>query len=134
LDSPFGLGQRQRTFSIITAKANRLIEPIHERMPVVLDERGAEDWMNPNESDPLRLKSLSVLAQGDRLVLSPASLLVNSVKNDGPELPVPYRTLPVSKSVTSLVFGIRVQFRVFEPSPGIPFAHVIIVVGSELLG
>jgi putative SOS response-associated peptidase YedK len=61
-------------------------------MPVILDERTAEVWMNPGERDPLRVKLLLVPAPDHNLVLSPASSLVNSVNNDGPELLVPDRT------------------------------------------
>jgi len=92
-------GQWQRTFTIITTGANRVIEPIHDRMPAILDERAAEDWMNPNESNPLRLKALLVPAPDERLVLSPASPLVNSVKNEGPELLVQHRALPAQRSL-----------------------------------
>jgi putative SOS response-associated peptidase YedK len=55
-------------------------------MPVILDERTAEDWMNRNETEPRRLKGLLVPASEEKLVITPASPLVNSVKNDGPEL------------------------------------------------
>jgi putative SOS response-associated peptidase YedK len=63
-------------------------------MPAILDQGTAEDCMNPGERDPLRLKSLLVPAPDDYLVLNPASSLVNSVKNDGPELLVRDRTIP----------------------------------------
>ena len=79
-------GEWQRTFTIITTKANGLIAPIHDRMPVVLDERAAEDWMNANETEPRNLKTLLTPATEEKLVITPASPLVNSVKNDGPEL------------------------------------------------
>jgi len=55
-------------------------------MPVILDEGAAEDWMNPREQNPLSLKRLLVPAPSDVLVMTPASPLVNSVKNDGPAL------------------------------------------------
>jgi putative SOS response-associated peptidase YedK len=55
-------------------------------MPVVLDDKAAEDWRNPNEHDPLSLKRLLVAAPSELLAMQPASPLVNSVKNDGPEL------------------------------------------------
>jgi len=55
-------------------------------MLVLLDERGADDWMNPLERYPLSLKRLLVPAPAESLVASPASPLVNSVKNDRPEL------------------------------------------------
>jgi putative SOS response-associated peptidase YedK len=74
------------TFTIVTCAANTLIAAIHDRMPVVLDERAAEDWMNPRERDPLSLKRLLVPAPQDVLVMRPASPLVNSVKNEGPAL------------------------------------------------
>ena len=79
-------GEWQPTFTIVTTQANGLIKPIHDRMPVILDERGAEDWMNPNENDPKLLKSLLAPAPEEKLAVTPASSLVNSVKNDGPEL------------------------------------------------
>jgi putative SOS response-associated peptidase YedK len=74
------------TFTIVTCAANALIVPIHDRMPVVLDERATEDWMNPRERDPVSLKRLLVPAPQDVLVMRPASPLVNSVKNEGPAL------------------------------------------------
>jgi putative SOS response-associated peptidase YedK len=63
-----------------------LIEPIHDWMPVILDERTAEDWMNRNETEPSRLKGFLAPAPGEKLVITLASPLVNSVTNDGPEL------------------------------------------------
>lgn len=79
-------GEWQRTFTIITTSANALLQPIHDRMPVILDERAAEDWMNANEAQPKHLKNLLATAPEQKLVINPASPLVNSVKNDGPEL------------------------------------------------
>jgi hypothetical protein len=65
-------------------------------MPVLLNERTAEDWMNPRQGDLLRLKSLLDPAPDDKLVLSPASSLVNRVNNDGPELLVPRSNDPAA--------------------------------------
>ena len=72
----------------MTCAANAAIAEIHDRMPVVLDERGAEDWMNPQERDSLSLKRLLVPASSDLLSVRAASPLVNSVKNEGPTLHV----------------------------------------------
>jgi putative SOS response-associated peptidase YedK len=68
-------------------------------MPVVLDERAADDWMNPRERDPLSLKRLLVPAPHDLLAMQPASPLVNSVKNEGPTL------LEFSEPATLDLFG-----------------------------
>jgi putative SOS response-associated peptidase YedK len=73
-------------FTIVTCAANAVIAAIHDRMPVVLDERAADDWMNPRERDPMSLKRLLVPSPPDLLAMQPASPLVNSVKNDSPEL------------------------------------------------
>ena len=74
------------TFTIVTCAANEVIGEIHDRMPVILDERAAEDWMNSREKDPLSLKRLLVPAPSELLVMQPASPLANSVKNEGPAL------------------------------------------------
>jgi putative SOS response-associated peptidase YedK len=76
----------ETTFTIITCEPNAVIQPIHNRMPVILDNRAADDWMNPTEADPLSLKRMLIPAPDDLLLAQPASPLVNSVKNDGPEL------------------------------------------------
>src|ERR1035437_5051102 len=76
----------ETTFTIITCEPNALMRPIHNRMPVILDNRAADDWMNPTEADPLSLKRLLIPAADDVLIAQPASPLANSVKNDGPEL------------------------------------------------
>jgi len=78
--------QPEVTFTIVTCAANATVAAIHNRMPVILDEGGAEDWMNPREKNPLSLKRLLVSAPSDLLVMQAASPLVNNVKNEGPEL------------------------------------------------
>jgi putative SOS response-associated peptidase YedK len=79
-------GVSETTFTIITTTPNDLIAPIHTRMPVVLSDRDADDWMNPRETNPRMLKRLLAPAPDGLLAVQPASPLVNSVKNDGPEL------------------------------------------------
>ena len=78
--------QPEVTFTIVTCPANITIASIHDRMPVILDEGGAEDWMNPREKEQLSLKRLLVPAPTDLLMMQPASQLANSVRNEGPEL------------------------------------------------
>jgi putative SOS response-associated peptidase YedK len=87
------------TFTIVTCAANAAIAAIHDRMPVVLDERAADDWMNPRERDPLSLKRLLVPAPHDLLAMRRAPPLVNSVKNEGPAL------LEFSEAATPDLFG-----------------------------
>jgi putative SOS response-associated peptidase YedK len=71
----FQPGEWRTTFTIITTSANQMLERIHNRMPVILDEAGAADWMNWREPDPLSLKRLLVPASDDLLKVRPASPL-----------------------------------------------------------
>jgi len=52
--------QPEVTFTIVTCAANAVIGGIHDRMPVILDERMAEDWINPREKNPLFVTSAHV--------------------------------------------------------------------------
>jgi putative SOS response-associated peptidase YedK len=74
------------SFTILTCAANPTPSTIHDRMPVILSDRDADDWMNPLEKAPLWLKQLLIPAPESLLVIQPVSPLVNSVKNEGPEL------------------------------------------------
>ncbi len=80
-------GTFAQAFVVLTTRANALIAPIHDRMPVVLEESRLDEWMNPSPADPAMLRSMLRPAPEDWLVAERVSPLVNSVKNDGPELP-----------------------------------------------
>jgi putative SOS response-associated peptidase YedK len=79
-------GGLTQNFVVLTTAPNAVMKPIHNRMPVVLDPSRLDDWMNPTPPDPNALRSLLRAAPDDWLVADKASPLVNSVKNDGPEL------------------------------------------------
>jgi putative SOS response-associated peptidase YedK len=79
-------GGVSQVFVILTTRANELMGPIHNRMPVVLDESRLDEWMDAGNSDVASLSTMLVPALEDWLIAEPVSPLVNSVKNDGPEL------------------------------------------------
>jgi putative SOS response-associated peptidase YedK len=79
-------GNAVTTFTILTCAANSTMAVVHDRMPVILSDRNAEDWMNPREANPLVLKHMLISAAEDVLEMQLASPLVNSVRNEGPEL------------------------------------------------
>jgi putative SOS response-associated peptidase YedK len=78
-------GTFTQAFVILTTRANTLMAPIHNRMPVVLEESQFDAWMDPNASDA-PLPAMLRPAPDDWLTADPASPLVNNVKNQGPEL------------------------------------------------
>ena len=57
-------GETMDTFSIVTTKANDLMEQIHnkkKRMPTILNEAQAADWLSPNLSES-KIKELAASA------------------------------------------------------------------------
>ncbi len=62
--------------------------PIHDRMPALLDGDALALWLNPKTAER-DLRGLLTPAPRDALEMGPVSTLVNSVKNEGPELLTP---------------------------------------------
>jgi putative SOS response-associated peptidase YedK len=79
-------GKPELTFTIVTCAANETVAPIHDRMPVILSDRDADDWMNPREAQPASLKRLLVPAPASLLIATPASPMANNARNEGKEL------------------------------------------------
>jgi putative SOS response-associated peptidase YedK len=76
----------RRTFAILTTSPNELMAGLHDRMPVILDRDAWAAWLDIVATDPAELRGLLVPSPPDELVAFPVSTLVNSVRNDGPEL------------------------------------------------
>ena len=72
------------TFTIITTNANATLEPVHDRMPVILSEEATDGWLDARSSDATALKELLAPATDDLLVGTPVSPRVNSIKHDDP--------------------------------------------------
>ena len=77
-------GEVIESVAIITTSANELMQPIHDRMPVILEEEDAAEWI---ESTTKLEKALAMLGpcSSARMVAYPVSSLVNSARRDGPE-------------------------------------------------
>jgi putative SOS response-associated peptidase YedK len=78
--------QRLRSTTIITTEANATMEPVHDRMPVILPPAAWDQWLNPDVSDLEVLGRLLVPAPPELLTLRPISTEVNSVRNKGAHL------------------------------------------------
>jgi len=75
-----------RTCTIITTRANDLLAPIHDRMPVMLSEPAWDDWLDPTNTDVPALESLLVPAPDDWLEVYPVSTRVNKPDNNDASL------------------------------------------------
>ena len=75
-------GNWQRTFTIITTGPNDLVRPVHDRMPVILDEDYVDLWLDQKQEDLDKLQKLLRPAPESLLMPTSVSQRVNSVKND----------------------------------------------------
>jgi len=84
------------TYVIITTDANRLMAPIHDRMPAILTPEHWASWLDVTEHDPARASALCGPAPDDLLECWPVSTEVNNPAHNGPELirPVPEAAAP----------------------------------------
>jgi putative SOS response-associated peptidase YedK len=71
--------------TIITTHANSLLEEVHARMPVMLDDRVYDLWLDEELHDKQRLEELLQPYPAREMKYSPVSQTVNSPRNDSPE-------------------------------------------------
>jgi putative SOS response-associated peptidase YedK len=74
------------TTTIITTSAPDELGEIHDRMPMLIDPAHWADWLDPGNTDVADLQALLAPAQSTGLINYPVAPLVNSVRNNGPEL------------------------------------------------
>ena len=70
------------TFTILTTDANDLLRPLHDRMPVILDPKDFDLWLDPKIDDAAKLQSLLVPHAVEGFEAFPVSRMVNSPTND----------------------------------------------------
>ena len=76
-------GTQLRTCSIITTSASKMMQNIHERMPVILNKENEEKWLT--HSDQKELQSL-LKTCNNVMQMYPVSRAVNSYKNNDSQL------------------------------------------------
>lgn len=77
-------GRPVRSFTIITTEANALMSRLHDRMPVILEAKDFDRWLDPAYQDLTSLKAMLAPADDESLRMMPVSKHVNSPKNDDP--------------------------------------------------
>ena len=82
-------GSEIRSCTIITTQPNEMMEPIHNRMPVILSPEAYPLWLSPEEKGSSQLNPLLVPYPADQMTAYPVSRLVNSPQNDSPEVILP---------------------------------------------
>ncbi|HEY7033325.1 MAG TPA: SOS response-associated peptidase [Thermomicrobiales bacterium] len=85
------------SYAILTTRANALLAPIHDRMPVILRPEDEGFWLDPKLDDVRALEPLFDPRPSEDLVAYPIATTVNDARNDGPELIKP-RQLPLARA------------------------------------
>jgi putative SOS response-associated peptidase YedK len=78
-------GEWLLTYTILTTDPNPLMEPIHDRMPVILAERDYERWLEPGDPAKPPLDLLRPFP-AEEMRAWKVGAAVGNVKNDSPEL------------------------------------------------
>jgi len=81
-----GTPEEQRSFSIMTTSANDFMAKIHDRMPVILNEKQWDEWLDPEVHEPEVLKKLLRPCPPKWLESAEVSTLVNKPANNRPEV------------------------------------------------
>ena len=71
--------------TILTTEANETIQPLHHRMPVILDREHWDLWLDPTVSEREVLQPLLKPYAEGALRYEPVSKLVNNPRNDVPQ-------------------------------------------------
>jgi len=83
-------GETKNGYVIITTEPNSLMEEIHNRMPVILNKEDEEAWLNPDNTEPDQLEKFLRSYPSSEMEAYPVSSLVNSPKNNFPEITKEY--------------------------------------------
>src|ERR1700734_700784 len=77
-------GTELLTFTVITTDPNAVVEPLHDRMPVIIPERDYDRWLRAEPDRP----PIDLLRpfDSDKMTAWKVGKAVGNLKNDSPEL------------------------------------------------
>jgi putative SOS response-associated peptidase YedK len=75
-------GEVVRSFTIITTTPNEVCAPIHDRMPVIVDQASYGKWLGEEAVDPVHLLMMLRPYPAERMSCFQVDPRVGSVKND----------------------------------------------------
>lgn len=79
-------GEQIETCTIITTEANKVLEPVHDRMPVILKPKDYDEWLDEKQSDTDKLQKLLAPFPAKEMASHAVSRAVNTPSSDSPEL------------------------------------------------
>jgi len=84
-----GDGEVVESCTILTTAANSLMEPLHNRMPVIIDPGDYDLWLETAVTEAGHLHPLLAPYPPEKMDRHPVGDLVNSTRNDDPQCIVP---------------------------------------------
>jgi putative SOS response-associated peptidase YedK len=84
-------GKQPNRYIVLTTAPNELLRPIHDRMPVILTDDAARQWMDSSLTGD-QAHALCETFPASEMISYPVESIVNSAKNDVPECVVPAST------------------------------------------
>jgi putative SOS response-associated peptidase YedK len=82
-------GSELDTAAILITRANASFAPIHDRLPVVIDQQDFARWLDCKTQEPREVEDLLTPVDDDFFEAIPVSDRVNKVSNMGPDLQIP---------------------------------------------
>ncbi len=81
-------GEPLETFTILTTDPNDTLEPIHNRMPIILEAKDYDRWLDHTDASRPPVDLLRPFP-AEQMIAWPVGDRVGNVRNDDPELLVP---------------------------------------------
>jgi putative SOS response-associated peptidase YedK len=81
-----GTPDEQRSFSIMTTAANSFMEKIHDRMPVILDAKQFDEWLDPEVQEQEAIAAMLKPCPAELMECAEISTLVNKPANNRAEV------------------------------------------------
>lgn len=78
-------------YALLTTGPNELMEPIHNRMPVILTPEHLKEWLTPGAISEERVRAICESYPANEMIADPVSTIVNKASNDVPECVIPVR-------------------------------------------
>jgi putative SOS response-associated peptidase YedK len=78
-------GEEINSCTIVTTQANELLKPIHERMPVIVDRKDENIWLDPEIFENEKLGNILKPFDSEAMTVFEVDRIVNSPTNNSPE-------------------------------------------------
>lgn len=78
------------SFVIVTTSPNALVAPVHDRMPVLLDDAGSREWLGDTPLTPERIESLCAPFPAGAMSSQPVNPRMNNARHESPDCIAPW--------------------------------------------